>query len=396
MKEFQSANHFSRFRRSQNDLKAPLQPVPGSFWRWLKKDGWAYGGLLLMLGCAIWYFGFGTKHFDLSQIEVAPLQFIDQQQIINSVQEFESSKFLGFIKRDTFWTMKTISLQAFLKNSLSHTIAFEEVNVKKIFPNIISITIKERIPSVTWITAKAEEKVYTVDRDGVVTQSLNNKNEANTAFPVIIDKNRDKFEIGWQIISPKYLEYLLQIQKEFSGATSLKIDHFIFPLVGCSERQYVAEKIFEKAASETNSEEYKAKQREIQEKFQNGLITIDESLEALDNLKKEEFQNSQNKNNANVNTNENTNIDTNAKQTEYDRTEWAKVYVPIECNFVKVAHEIHLQVVEENGGFEVYLDTLQDLSLQLQNLKTILAEKISDPKSIDYIDVRIPDRAYFK
>lgn len=362
-------------------------------WQWLKKDTAALAGTVVLILIAAWYVGFHSGRFEMNNITIGETRFIQQDQIQNAIHGFSDSTFLGFIKRNTFWTLRADALEQSLASSLSTTVAFEEVSVEKKFPNSLSIYIKERIPSVTWITNKSgTEHVYTVDRDGVVTQILQSREQADPSFPVIVDNNRDAFEIGWQVVSADYINEMLSIQEQFENHTGFAVDSYEFPTIECTERQYVAEKIFEQELSNEDApEELKEKQRQIQARFQAGEITVDESLTELEQLKKEYQQ-------APVEGQEGSTDaeDKNTDNSGVDRIEWEKVYVPKECDFVKVAHEIHVKTKPDQAGFVVYMDMQSDPVVQMNNVRTIIERSVDDVKAIQYIDVRIPDRVYIK
>lgn len=367
-------------------IPSPQKTASSEIWRvicsWIKKDGWAIIGIIGMMGVTSWYFGFHQQHFHIHDVHIEGNKFIHTEDIQHVVDQFTSSKTIIFLKRNTFWTFKAEALEKQLYQSLSSTYALEQVEVQKKFPNSVAITVTERIPSVTWVTTSSgTEHWYTVDREGIVTQVLGSPDQADTSFPIIRDTNRDQFEAGWHIISSQYIDFVLHLHEQMENTTGTHVDSYVLPLMQCQEQQYVTEEIFKQELQNSASDEFRDKKREIQEKFQRGELTVDESLEELEKIKEEEFQQNHE------------GEDTKGVQ---GHVEWQTVYVPVTCDFVNVATEVHVMTSGDHAGYQVYMDTSLDLSTQLQNLESVLQEKISDPTAIQYIDVRFADRVYYQ
>jgi hypothetical protein len=254
--------------------------------------------------------------------------------------------------------------------------------VQKIFPNSLQVKIVERIPQLTWVaTLSGQERYYTVDREGRVTQLLGGSADARPEFPIVRDPNRDVFTAGEQIASPEYIDFVLRMHEQFPQATGLHVASYVFPVIQCQERQYVVEKIFEQEILDSASEEFREKKRAIQEQFKNGDLTVDQSLAALEQVKVDEL----------VKMGE---LQENA--SGHEAMQWEAIYVATQCDFVKVAHDVHIVTTDDNGGFTVYMDSTIDSAVQMQNLQAVLQEKITDRSAIRYIDTRFVDRVYYK
>lgn len=386
VKQFKNAHSKRADRhsiRSFHPKKAAKQSTKGNskVLKWLKKDVWAVCGIIVFAGVGVWYFGFHNAAFALKQISVEGVQFLNQSDVNRVIDEYRTSEIFGLIQRNNYWSFNTSALEKRIESEFAESFALESVSVEKEWPNSIFVQINERIPSVTWVTKNAarQERFYSVDRDGYVTQSIPSFDQVDPSFPRIRDDNRDELQIGWQIVSNAYIEFLMQVHEEFEKQAAVEVDSYVFPYIECQEQQYVTEKIFQQEILESASEEFREKKRAIQEQFQRGELTIDDSLDALEAIKQEEL----------VQMGEDV-------ESGFERMEWETVFVPIECDFVSTGNDLHLVTTGENGGFKVYFDTKGDVSLQIQNLVSVLHEKVEDRKAIKYIDVRVPDRVYFQ
>ncbi len=380
--------HQQRFRLSQSTIPQNRQQrnrlrvgIPSAVRDWLRKDGWAIGGTLFLVALTTWYFGFYTQKFHLKDVTIEGAQFIPAEDVRTVVDRYLNSRIFGVAPRNTFWTMRADAMELSLTEQFSETYALESIDVEKDFPDTLIVKIVERIPQVTWVTSLADQEgYYTVDREGRVTQVLTSTADARSEFPVVRDVNRDVVEVGTQIISAEYIAFLMQIHEQLPGVTGLSIASYEFPAISCQEKQYVAEKVFEQEILDSASEEFREKKRAIQEKFQQGLLTVDQSLDALELVKQEEL----------------VNLGQVSDQSGHEALQWATTYVAAACDYVTVGHDLHVITTEESGSFAIYMDSTVDPLIQIENARSLLVEKISDRTQIRYIDVRLIDRAYYQ
>ncbi len=348
---------------------------------WLKGDIGAVIGIVVLVVAGVYFFGLRNERFVITGFAVDGVEYLDQTTVEEVTWGYLNSKWLGLLPKNTYWTAREGGIESAIKERFSDSYALESVVVETDWPNELRIIITERVPSLAWVTKDAEgrEYFYTVDRQGIVTEQLQSFDQVNPAFPRVRDDNRPKLGLGWEIISADYLDAVFLLYDQFESVTGLPVDSFVFPETVCQERQYVAEKIFQQEILESESEEFRDRRVAIQEQFQSGALTIDQSLEELERVKQEEL----------------------AKLGEdsdvgFERLKWERVYVETECDYVIVASDLHIVVPEVAGGFTVRLDTRGDILLQLENLVSVLKEKVTDRAAIEYIDVRIPDRVYIK
>jgi hypothetical protein len=349
---------------------------------WVRKDGWAIAGSGILVLITIWYFGFHSARFTVTDVTIDGLQFLKREDVQPAVDSYLHSKMLGVVSHNTYWTLNSSALQEAIVDGLSESSALESVEVSKKYPNRVTITVHERIPAVTWVIKNESgvDQYFTVDRDGRVAQALANAADALTAFPTIRDENHVSLEVGTQVVSADYMNFLLNMNTQFPQTTNLQVASYIFPQVECQEKQYVTEQILEDEISDSASEEFRQQKIAIQEKFQRGELTVDQSLEALEQIKEAELAATGQV----VNTNGTAAI------------QWQAVYVPTDCDFTKVAHDVYIVTTEESGGFTVYMDSTVDPAIQMENLNAVLQTKITDRTRVHYIDARFVDRVYYQ
>lgn len=369
---------FLNERNSSNTQSGAAQFT--AFRAWLTKDGWAIIGILVLIPIGLYLVFIQPDRYTVNEITISETEFVDRSTI-ESVIDGELQKNLLGLPRENYWLVRTERMKRRIQKELESVIALESVEVTKERPNRLIVQVNERIPSMTWVTTRiggGQEYFYSVDRTGRVTQELGSFADVNPALPRIRDDNREQLGIDWHIIGEAYIEDILYLDEYFTTQTGLELDHYILPAISCSERQYRAERIFEQEILESESDEFKERKRLIQEQFRNGQLDIDQSLEALEQVKNEELSRLQEQDDSNA----------------FTRIEWEAIAVEVECDYVQVATDITVQLTEASGGYQVRMDTTQDLNTQMENILTIIQQ--SDIDGIEYIDVRITDRAYIK
>ncbi|MEK7540367.1 MAG: FtsQ-type POTRA domain-containing protein [Patescibacteria group bacterium] len=343
---------------------------------WLRKDGWAF------LIAAILIFGGGgffmLKHsfFQITQIEVDGNQRITTEEINSLTNSILGLKALGFIPQDSYWTVRTSVVETLLRQQIKQSMAIDELTVTKKFPNTLSIHLRERVPSMNWVSG---DTWYVLDPEGVIVQPYATEEERDLNLPTVIDQNQTPVQAKQQIVTAEYVDFLRELQTRFTPGTNLEIDHFEIPTITCQQKQFVAEQAIENELSQTQDSETKQKIRDIQERFQSGEIDIDTSLQLIQDIRLGEDASSQ------------------TKQAQEDAVIAFKAqYVAAACDLKTVLRDVGIRTKGDQAGFLVYLDSKLDLDAQMENLTTVIREKVPNPKSITYIDVRYTDRAYIK
>lgn len=365
-----------RKREQKQQLEHPIVD-------WLKKDGWAAVGIVVLAGVGTWFGILQNSKLTVSVNSISELEFIAPEAIQTAIDNRMTSPVLGFWPRNNYFTVSTDNLEKTIREDFSEELSLKGVSITKEWPNMLHVTIEERVPAVAWVTKSLDgtERFYIIDYDGTVSQTLPNFETVDQRLPRVRDDNRSELGLGWHVMSAEYIAFLMEVNERFESETGLTVDSFVFPQTTCQERQFVAEKIFEQEILESASDEFQEQKREIQELFQQGLLSIDQSLEQLEAIKQAEIEKLG---------------EVTSSNSGVQKLEWQTVYMEAECDYVHVATDLHVVVQGTGKSVEVKLDKSQDLTVQLENVVTIMRQEISDINNVQYIDVRIPDRVYYK
>ncbi len=351
--------------------------IDKDFKKWfLNGEGWVYAGIIIIIFGALGYLAFGSGFLTVNNIQIQGTENLSQEEIQGLAQETLDSKFLKLIPLNNYLTFRPVKVEAAIYDNLENQFALESLEVAKKFPHTVEISIKERVPGLTWVADKNE--FYYIDPEGVISQSIPAEEDLDENYPKIYDPNKVEVELDQQVVSEELVNFVLQVENKLPQETHLEIESYNIPQIQCQEKEYIMERVFaEEIAGEENLET-KNKKKDIQEKFKSGEIDVDESLELLENINNQDPESPD---------------EGNKKEDKPEAVVWDVVYNPVDCDFVAINSEINITTTE---GFEIYCDSKLDLDMQINNLNSVLNEKIDDSAQINYIDLRFPDRVYYK
>lgn len=354
-------------------LKPSAQRVATS---WLKKEGWAWGIASVLLVGGLGFFLLQHSFFQINSIDVQGTQRISADEVKKITQGVLDQKILWSIPESSYWVLRPRVVEDALRNQLTQRLALGEIKITKHFPHTLTIQITERIPSMNWVSG---EIWYVLDPNGVILQAYAKSEDVDHALPTIVDLNQTPVQAKQQVVRPEYVSFLRQLQNDFTNGTGLGFDHFEIPMITCQQKEFIAEQAINDEISQVADDAVKTKIRAIQERFQAGEIDIDQSLQLIEEARQTATQ-------------------TDAeKQAQHQAHILFKAqYVAAGCDLKSVLTDVGVRTSGDKAGFLVYLDSTIDLNKQFENLKTVLREKITNPKAITYIDVRYTDRVYYK
>lgn len=346
---------------------------------WLiDRDGWAYiGSALLLVGSAL-YIMISRHWLWIEQVSVVGNQYITTEQIVEPMHEVLNDRRWLVIPQRFYLAANPDQLTEQIRNRLQDTFALENVVVTKQFDDTVIVTVEERVPGLVYIN---QEQFYYLDEFGVVTEQRTNSAELDPHFPRIRDRNSNHtVQVGEQIVQQSVIDAIVQLNKHFTERTGLDISEYALREVTCQEKQFVAEQIFEDEIADSESDEVRDQKSDILNRLQSDEITVDQSLDLLEEVKRSEL--------------EDQGEDVSGNQS-YIQLE--PEYVQTDCNYLAVINDV--TIVTQAGaktGPEVYFNSNEDITTQLDNLAAVLEHSIEDLNALRYIDARFIDRVYYK
>jgi hypothetical protein len=162
--------------------------------------------LLLVLAWFVWF----SSYFKIKTIIISGS--------LNPEVAKEIDKFKG--KNILFFQIGKIE-----KQLASGQTSISSLEIYKGLPNELKIKVNVREPKIIWQT---KDRSYFIDGNGVVFE-LNNStisDEEKLELPIIIDNKNVGVNLGTPIVTPDFVQYTLDLDKNFEGKIGTKIKEF--------------------------------------------------------------------------------------------------------------------------------------------------------------------------
>ncbi|MBU1131944.1 FtsQ-type POTRA domain-containing protein [Patescibacteria group bacterium] len=140
--------------------------------------------VFILIGGII-YFIFMSQYFQIKNIEINGLQKIKKENIDKIIDSYRSQRKMIIFSRNNYWLFKPNDL----KNKIIEKYWFEELAIKKKFPDKIMIELKEKESAINWLS---NDLCYHLDLTGVAIEYC----EDNNAFLTIRDMKNKELKIG--------------------------------------------------------------------------------------------------------------------------------------------------------------------------------------------------------
>ncbi len=337
-----------------------------------RRDALSIGGSVALFVILSW-FVFGYKQvLSARQIVISGEQYLTVDQIAEATRTALQRRRWLVLKQRFLPILDETILAADIQTELSQFVQLESITVTTDWPHSITVQVVERVPGYVYIAGK---EYYYLDVHGAITQSVVEA-KADPHFPHIRERNKKRqVAIGEVIFQPTLMDFISQLHDQFSPITQLNIAEYAILPVSCQEKQYVTDKIFADEIAGSTSETVKQQKRDILDQLQNDQITVDQSLDLLEEVKRKEQGDEE--------------TDTGNETFIKLETE----YKTVKCDYQTVVRDVAVVTQE---GVELYFDSSLDLNQQLTNAQTVLSDGETDVDTLTYIDLRFTDRAYYR
>lgn len=337
-----------------------------------QRDGWAVLGSIVLGGVLLWYvFGY-RQVLSADAITISGQQYLTVDQIADATrQALQQRRWLVFKQR---WlpVLDETQLTADITTELARYVQVESVTITTAWPDTVQVQVVERVPGYVYIVGK---DYYYLDVHGYITQSVA-ETKADPHFPHIRERNKKRaVAVSAAMFQTSLMNFISNLHSQFTPATQLDIAEYAILPVTCQTKQYVTDKIFADEIAGSKTESAKEKKRAILDQLQNDTITVDQSLDLLEEIKRQETG------------------EGNPTTGNEAFIQWETEYASVPCDYWTVVRDV---AVITQQGVAIYFDTSLDLTQQLTNLKTVLSSASVTPQDLEYIDVRFTDRAYYK
>lgn len=336
-----------------------------------RRDALSIGGSVVLCVILSW-FVFGYKQvLSARQIVISGEQYLTVDQIAEATRTALQQRRWLVLKQRFLPILDETILAADIQTELSQFVQLESITVTTDWPHSITVHVVERVPGYVYIIGK---EYYYLDVHGAITQSVAEA-KADPHFPHIRERNKKrKVTVGETIFQPTLMDFISQLHDQFSPVTQLNIAEYAILPVTCQEKQYVTDKIFADEIAGSTTETAKQQKRDILDQLRNDQITVDQSLDLLEEVKRQEHGE-----------------DDDTGNETFIKLEMK--YQTVKCDYQTVVRDVAVVTQE---GVELYFDSSLDLAIQLTNAQAVLSDNQTEISDLTYIDLRFTDRAYYQ
>ncbi len=336
----------------------------------IKRDGLAILGSLVLLIALLWLVFSRWQFLSAQWITIGGEQYLTVDDIAEATRSALQRRRWLIFKQRFLPVLDETQLAADISATLSQKIQLRSVVVSADWPKTVNVTVSERVPGYVYINNK---QYYYLDIQGTITQ-ITTEGEADPHFPHIREENKKrKVTVGENIVRPTVVDFISGLHDRFTAQSGLDIAEYAIMPVTCQEKQYVTEKIFADEIADSKSESSKSQKRAVLDQLRNNEITVDQSLDLLEEIKHAEGDKNTSGSDAFI--------------------QYEAEFVDVKCDYPTVTRDIS---VITQQGVAIYFDTSLDLQQQLDHLKQILSSDIEDVTGLEYIDLRFTDRVYYR
>lgn len=181
----------------------------------LNKFFWLAILILVVLG-GVFYFLVFSSFFQIKEIEISGNQKVSGENLEDFISNQVNKKIIFFISRSIF----LIKSRKIREKVLEEFPQIREASLKRSFPDIIKVEIKERAPIGIWCQG---DDCFNFDENGVIFE----KGEGKLELTIKNDVSKRQVFLGEKAIEEKHLEAILEIQKELRENFKIDVREFI-------------------------------------------------------------------------------------------------------------------------------------------------------------------------
>jgi len=187
--------------------------------------------LVIFLAIGVFYILFFSEWLQIEKIALEGNKSTDRKLLLDVVEPYlHKKRFSVFPARSIFWVPA-----GRIENDIEENFRrVSDVNVRRVFPNTLSIRIEEKNEVLLFCSEKG---CIWVDGEGVAYNRSSYAEAASDASGVVIvqDDSRSDLEIGSTITTTDYVDFVNQLHGIFPDKLGRNISHLSTPLPSAQE-----------------------------------------------------------------------------------------------------------------------------------------------------------------
>lgn len=187
--------------------------------------------LIFILFGGIFYFASFSRFFQVEGSEISGNEKVSSESLENILNKEIGKKILFFYSKSIFFA----NPDKIRERILEEFPQIAKVNLKRNFPNKISIQIEERLPAAIFCQRQQPENCFLIDKEGFIIDSVSGSENLKSANPVrnlisngakIIGEIKSS-DLGIKVIEKNYLDSILEIQRKLKEKQKIESKEFI-------------------------------------------------------------------------------------------------------------------------------------------------------------------------
>ncbi len=225
----------------------------------------------------------------------------------------------------------------------------ETIDISKKYPHEIYLTLKERIPGLTY---RANGQTFYMDRKGVITEQVTEKPDPR--YPLMEDQNAREVELQKEMLPEDFVVFYLSLMERFPENLGLTVTQGKVGEISCSRPEIVKETI----------------------------VSEDDILQSEEREEKKDNTDSASESNTNTE-------DKKVKKTVIEVVK----ETPVACEDLDVYHHLTLKT---DKNILLHFTTLDSLDAQIERLNLLLNQHLETLDGLAYIDLRFGNKIYYQ
>jgi cell division protein FtsQ len=190
--------------------KKPGGLTLGRFFYWITLI--SFCGVIIY---AVFFSGF----LSINKVDVAGLQEISREAVLENINPEINGKYFKFIDKNNLLLAQKEIIE---KKLIRGFVKIENVQIKKKFPNVLVINIKERESTIILCSSG---DCYIIDRNGTAYSGLDYSlpEVSENKLIVLTDLSNKSIKKEETVLSSDYLEYILEIKEKAKNSADVEI-----------------------------------------------------------------------------------------------------------------------------------------------------------------------------
>ncbi len=170
----------------------------------------------------VFYLTSFSRFFEVQGAEISGNQKVSSENLENILKKETEQKILFFATKSIFLA----NLNEIKEKILKDFPQIAKVNIKRSFPNKISIQVEERTVAAIFCQSQQTEKCFLIDGEGIIIDYVVLLSSENLKLARIIGEAKSS-DLGVKVIEKKYLTFILETQEKLKENQKIEIKEFI-------------------------------------------------------------------------------------------------------------------------------------------------------------------------